>query len=162
VRVSSRSLSERPAVAPIRIDIKLRGFEPLLIFLDGRQSIAILRCKMLQRLRVSVHISKYLEEPSASLVRGFNSQVYEVLERRQNKDQKPGPNRGSNGCELSSKPMSQKAPTELISNRVLRTLRRRSGRTRRLRPPMSAWQTYMTHSARFLSALSPVKYVQKY
>ena len=78
----------RPAVAPIRIDIKLRGFEPLLIFLDGRQSIAILRCKMLQRLRVSVHISKYLEEPSASLVRGFNSQVYEVLERRQNKDQK--------------------------------------------------------------------------
>ena len=43
---------------------------------------------MLQRLRVSVHISKYLEEPSASLVRGFNSQVYEVLERRQNKDQK--------------------------------------------------------------------------
>src|SRR6267378_1260565 len=65
----------RPAVAPIRIDIKLRGFEPLLIFLDERQSIAILRCKMLQRLRVSVHISKYLEEPTASLVRGFNSQV---------------------------------------------------------------------------------------
>jgi hypothetical protein len=41
---------------------------------------------MLQRLRVSVHISKYLEEPTASLVRGFNSQVYEVLEKRQNKD----------------------------------------------------------------------------
>src|SRR5205814_10622028 len=36
----------QPAVAPIRIDIKLRGFEPLLIFLDEREGIAILRCKM--------------------------------------------------------------------------------------------------------------------
>ena len=42
----------QPAVTPIRIDIKFRGFEPLLIFLDERQGIAILRCKMHQEMRL--------------------------------------------------------------------------------------------------------------
>ena len=35
----------RPAVAAIRIDVKIRSFEPLLVFLDERQGIAILRCE---------------------------------------------------------------------------------------------------------------------